>query len=147
MKSANFFFREQLLLYSILPRKYRVTKVIDKMHHELGKHSTGTNQTLSSLSTKYWIVAARKEILQWEKEYAACLRKKAQCTKQVMAPLPLCRLQSSLRAFTCTAVDIAEPFMAVQGRAEKRCKRYLCLFTCLASRDVHLELAYGLDTD
>ena len=70
------------------------------MHHELGKHSTGTNQTLSSLSTKYWIVAAREEILQWEKEYAACLRKKEQCTKQVMAPLPLCRLQSSLRAFT-----------------------------------------------
>jgi len=92
-------------------------------------------------------VAAREEILKWEKECAACLRKKAQCAKQVMAPLPLCRLQSSLRAFTRTAVDFAGPFKTVQGSGKQRCKRYFCLFTCLASRAVHLELALGLDTD
>ena len=117
------------------------------MHHEHGKHSAGNNQTLSSLSTKYWIVAAREEILEWEKGCAACLRKKAQCVKQVMAPLPLCKLQSSLRAFTRTAVDFAGPFKTVQGRGKQRCKCYLRLFTCLASRAIHLELAYGLDTD
>ena len=64
-----------------------------------------------------------------------------------MAPLPLCRLQSSLRAFTRAAVDFAGPFMTIQGRGKQRCKRYLCLFTCLASRAIHLEMAYGLDTD
>jgi len=119
------------------------------MHHEHEKHSAGIKQTLSSLSTKYWIVAAREEILEWEKECAACLRKKAQCAKQVMAPysVHLYRLQSSLRAFTQTAVDFAGPFMAVQGRGKKRCKLYLCLLTCLVSRAVHLELAYGFDTD
>jgi len=70
----------------ILPRKNRVTKLLVKMHHEHGKHSAGTNQTLCSLSTRYWIVAAREEILEWEKECAACLRKKAQCARQVSTP-------------------------------------------------------------
>ena len=64
-----------------------------------------------------------------------------------MVPLLLWRPPSSLRAFTCTTVDFAGPFMTVQRRGKPRCKRYLCLFTCLASRAVPLELAYGLDTD
>ena len=68
----------------ILPRRNRVNKLIVKSYHELRKHNAGTNQTLSTLSAKYWIIAAREEILEWEKECATCLRKKA---KQVMAPL------------------------------------------------------------
>ena len=99
------------------------------------------------VSTKYWIVAAREAILEWERECAACRRRKVKCAKQIMAPLPLNRLESSLRAFVRTAVDIGGPFITVQGRGKQRKKRYLCLFTCLATRAVHLEVAYGLDTD
>ena len=64
-----------------------------------------------------------------------------------MAPLPLARLQASLKAFTRTSVDFGEPFITIQGRGKRREKRYLCLFTCLATRAVHLEMAFGLDTD
>ena len=52
-----------------------------------------------------------------------------------------------MRAFTKTAVDLAGPFVTVQGRGKRQQKRYLCLFTCMTTRAVHLELAYGLDTD
>ena len=131
----------------ILPRRNRVTKLIVKHYHEMGHHNAGTNQTLSALSTKYWIIAAREEIVEWEKECAACIKRKAKCAKQIMAPLPLNRLKLSLRAFTRTAVDFGGPFVTIQGRGKQRQKRYLCLFTCLASRAVHLEVAYGLDTD
>ena len=131
----------------ILPRKSWITKLIVKYHHELGNHIAGTNQTLSSLSTKFWIVAAREAIIEWERECAMCQRRKVKVAQQIMAPLPLNRLTTSLRAFAKVAVDFGGPFMTMQGRGKPRQKRYLCLFTCLASRAVHLEMAYSLDVD
>ena len=73
--------------------------------------------------------------------------KKAKNVQQVMAPLPLHRLTMSMRAFTRIAVDYGGPFITMQGRGKKREKCYLCLFTCLTSRAVHLKMAYGLDED
>jgi len=61
----------------ILPRGSWTTKLIVKHYHEAGHHNTGTNHTLSSLSTKYWIPAAREEIRQWKKECNECKRRKA----------------------------------------------------------------------
>jgi Family of unknown function (DUF5641) len=37
--------------------------------------------------------------------------------------------------------------MTKQGRRIVREKRYMCLITCLQTRAVHLEMAWGLDTD
>ena len=86
-----------------------------------------------------------------KKECAMCQKRKAnlKVAQQIMAPLPLNRLTTSLKAFAKVAVDLGGPFMTVQGRGKPRQKRHLCLFTCLASRAVHLEMAmaYGLDVD
>ena len=64
-----------------------------------------------------------------------------------MAPLPKIRLKFPLRAFAQVAVDYAGPFITIQGRGQRRAKRYLSLFTCLTSRAVHLEMSYGMNTD
>ena len=76
-----------------------------------------------------------------------CRRMKNKAAGQIMAPLPRIRTRLTCRAFDQTAVDYAGPFLTVQGRGKQRQKRWLCLFTCLATRAVHLELAWGLDTD
>ena len=58
-------------------------------------------------------MAAREAIAEWEKECAVCIRRKAKCAEQIMAPLPLNRLKSSLRAFKRTAADFGGPFITV----------------------------------
>ena len=74
-------------------------------------------------------------------------QKKSQVCRANYGTFALNRLKSSLRAFTKTAVEFSGPFITIQGRGRQRQKHYLCLFTCLASRAVHLETAYDLDTD
>ena len=92
-------------------------------------------------------MSAREVIRVLEKACAECRRRKAKACEQIMAPLPISRLKKSLRAFTRTVVDFVGPFITVQGRGKRRAKRYLCLFTCLATRAIHLEIAFGLGTD
>ena len=82
-----------------------------------------------------------------EKKCNECRRRKAKAANQIMAPLLQIRLRLSLRPFAQIAIDLGEPFVAIQGRRSRRQKRYLCSFTCLATRAVHLEMAFGLDTD
>ena len=67
--------------------------------------------------------------------------------KQIMAPLPELHTRTFLRAFSQISVDFGEPFITKQGRGKTRQKRYLYLFTCLATRAVHLKIAFSLDTD
>ena len=131
---------------SQLPRKSWVTMLIVKHYHEkMGHH--GVNHTLAGISSKYWVLCAREAIKEWQNQCAKCKRTRASPGVQLMAPLPDSRVQIPLRAFARIAVDFAGPFITIQGRGKKRQKRYLCLFTCLACRAVHLEMAYGLDTD
>lgn len=132
----------------ILPRRHHVTRLIVKQYHENSNHVAGTNHLLALISEKYWLVHGREEIRDCEKSCLVCKRRTAKAAQQIMAPLPKERASTlSLRAFNKIAVDYAGPFLTVQGRGKTRTKRYLCLFTCLATRAVDLEIAYGLDTD
>ena len=122
----------------ILPHMHQVTKLIVKYFYKEGNHASGANQTLAVLSTRFWIISGHEEIREWEE---------CNLPKQIMAPIPLIRLWLSLRLFAQTAVDFGGPFVTIQGRRSRRQKQYLCFFTCLATRAVHLEMAFGLDTD
>ncbi|XP_052806668.1 uncharacterized protein LOC128235920 [Mya arenaria] len=128
-----------------LPRRHPVTKLIVKHFHEQNGHC-GTNQTLAALSTRYWLISGREEIREVEKDCRKCRLLKSRISQQIMAPLPKQRTEKTLRAFAYTSVDYGGPFLTKQGRGKSRQKRYLCLFTCLSSRAVHLEMATNLDT-
>ena len=46
-----------------------------------------------------------------------------------------------------TGIDYFGPILVSRGRAKFREKRYGVVFTCLASRALHLEVAHSLSTD
>ncbi len=62
-----------------------------------------------------------------------------------MAPLPPERVTAGSPVFTCTAVDYFGPILV--KRARSQVKRFGCIFTCMASRAVHIEIAHALDTN
>ena len=121
--------------------------LIVKYYHELASHTAGTNFVLSQISQRFWVVATREEIRNWERQCNECKKCKNKAASQIMAPLPSSRTRMTYRAFDETAVDYAGPIKTIQGRGKKRQKRWLCVFTCMTTRAVHLEVAFGLDTD
>ena len=131
----------------ILSRRHWVMKIIVKYYHEQANHTAGTNRGLSQVSEKYWIVVASEEIRKWERECNMCKRRRGKTTTQIMAPIPEIRVRFTFRPFDQTAVDYAGPFTTVQRRGVRRQKRWLYLFTRLSTRTVHLEMAFGLDTE
>ena len=62
-----------------------------------------------------------------------------------MADLPIERVTPDKPPFTFVGVDYFGPFLIKRGRAIE--KRYGVIFTCLAVRAVHIEIANLLDTD
>lgn len=62
-----------------------------------------------------------------------------------MADLPVERITPDLPPFTNVGVDLFGPIEVKRGWS--KVKHYGVVFTCMASRAVHLEMAYSLDTD
>ncbi len=62
-----------------------------------------------------------------------------------MADLPLNRISPDEPPFTAVGVDCFGPFEVKWGRS--KVKRYGVIFTCLALRAVHIEVAASLETD
>lgn len=66
-----------------------------------------------------------------------------------MADLPTARVQEA-KAFTHTGVDFAGPINITLSRRQwgfKGQKTYICLFICLTTKAIHIELVSDLSTD
>ena len=97
----------------ILPRGHWVTKLIVKNYHERGNHAAGVNFTLCQLSERFWIIAAREEIREWDREYNEYKRRRSKPACQIMAPLPKARFRFTFKPFAQTAVHFAGPLYTV----------------------------------
>ena len=127
----------------ILPSSSHLSVLIIRQAHKVVGHGRGTNEIWAEVKQRFWILNGREAVKKLAYGCYLCRRQK-ETTSQIMAPLPEGRCRP-LKAFMEVGVDYAGPFTV---KLTRRCsaKRYLCLFTCLASRAVHLEMAYSMDT-
>ena len=127
----------------ILPSTGHGTALIVQHYHEREGHS-GTLHVLAALREKYWILRGQATVRKVLQRCAKCRLDKARPGEQIEAPLPECRVTPNHPPFSWTGVDYMGPIMVRQGR--NTLKRYISVFTCMASRAVHLEVANSLDT-
>lgn len=128
----------------ILSKDQHISGLILKhVHNNLG-HS-GRSHTLSAVRRKYWITNSNSAVRKIIAECSFCRRYNGRAIEQKMADLPRVRILPVLPPFTNSGVDYFGPVEIKKGRST--CKRYGAIFTCMASRAVHLEVAVSLETD
>lgn len=128
----------------ILPNKCHVTELIIHHEHSLVGH-LGPVYVLSSLRKFVWILKGHAAVRRVIGNCFQCKRQKAKRGEQYMAELPVERLTPERPPFTHVGVDYFGPLQV--KRARSCVKRYGCLFTCLATRALHIEIAHSLETD
>lgn len=128
----------------LMPKDHRVADLILQDAHERLGHS-GRNHVLSHVRQRYWIIDAPSSIRKMLSRCTTCRRQHGASGTQMMADLPRNRVLPDEPPFTRTGVDLFGPFNVRRGRTSL--KRYGVIFTCLASRAVHIEMATSLETD
>ncbi|XP_064641321.1 uncharacterized protein LOC135496115 [Lineus longissimus] len=128
----------------ILPKKHHVVDLIVRHYHHLTGHS-GSERVLTEIRQKFWIVKARIAVRRNITKCMRCRKRNAQPMTKQMADLPTDRGASPRAAFSHVGLDYFGPYHVKRGRS--LIKRYGCIFTCLTTRAIHIEVAENLTTD
>lgn len=131
----------------LIPTKSRFTQILIDFYHVTNLH-TGPALLLSIIRQKFWILSARNIVRQRVHSCNKCFKLKPQNTYPPMGDLPDFRV-SQAKAFVNTAVDYCGPFYIthIRKRGIKSHKAYICVFVCLTTKAVHLELVSDLSSD
>jgi hypothetical protein len=121
----------------LLHRKERFTHLlIDKIHRE--NFHCGVSQTIVSIRQRFWIPKIRSTVKYVLHRCLICRRYDGGSYRMPpMAPIPELRV-SQTTPFAHTGLDYFGP-MYIKYSGETR-KRWVCLFTCLVTRAIHLEV-------
>lgn len=131
----------------ILSKSSRITTLILEDLHERNLHP-GVSALFVIARQTYWIIGARNLIRKLTFKCLKCFRQRQTITEQLMADLPKIRVRQAF-PFENSGCDYAGPLLLKQfaGRNPKRSKGYICLFVCLVTSAIHIELVTDLSTE
>lgn len=127
----------------LLPKDHRITFLLVQAFHQRFLHANGET-VCNELRQRFYIPKLRVLVRKVSRKCQLCKIKKAKPLAPMMGTLPKVRLMPFIRPFTFVGVDYMGPFLVKVGRSSV--KRWICLFTCLTIRAIHLELVHSLST-
>lgn len=131
----------------LLPKDGHFVRLLVTHHHLKNSHA-GCNALSAALQREFWILAGRRTIRNVIFKCIPCYRLKASLTQPIMGDLPSDRVTAT-RPFAGVGTDFAGPFLVKSSnlRNARSFKAYLCVFVCLSTKAVHLELVSALSTE
>ena len=128
----------------VLPRRHHVTKLIIRHLHLINEHA-GTSHVLQALREQYWVPQGRTAVRGVISQCTHCKRLRTSTMTQQMAPLLQEQVTPNQPPFSCVGIDFFGPMLVKERRSTV--KRWGCVFSCLACRAVHLEMADSMSAD
>ena len=124
-------------------KHYVVIKLIEDAHRAI--FHEGTAYVRSVLRHEYWIIVLQNALRNIKAKCVKSRKQRAGVSQPFMTDLPRERLQDRVFPFTNTGVDYFCSFEVKFMR--KTMKRWCCLFTCLTTRAVHIEVVPSLEAE
>ena len=123
------------------PSKHPETRLMMLECH-LDNYHQGVESMRHGLQQKFWIFCLRNALRNIKNRCVPCRKYSAVVQAPIMADLPRERVEKVDFPFTYVGVDYFGPIEVKYMR-----KTLKCVFTCLSTRAIHLEMVYSLDTD
>ena len=127
----------------ILPPKHKVSRLILEEFH--AETHLGTEWVLSLVRRQFWIPGSRSVLRKIRRSCVVCQKLYGKPVMQKMADLPPERCTEGWKCFQEIGLDVFGPFLTKYHRGT--IKRYGCVYTCLRTRAIHLEILTSLHTD
>ena len=147
LKNANvpFSFKHPALL----PKNHPLTEAILMHYHRETKHQGAHISHASIMQAGYHIESGKQVIRKFISNCVLCRKLRATTSTQIMADLPVDRVESS-PPFSTVGMDVFGPFFIHDGASTRRSnpskKIWALIFVCLPSRAIHLEVLPAMDT-
>ena len=131
----------------VLVSKNNLTKLIFEYEHEILMHA-GPQLLLANIREKIWPINGRNLARKIARNCLTCFKTNPREAKAIMGNLPCFRVNPA-PTFYHTGVDFAGPYKIKdrKGRGCKVTKAYVCVYVCMVTKAVHLELVSDCTKD
>lgn len=132
----------------IIPKQSSIAQLIIRETHEKNFHA-GQKLTEAIKRKKYWIINGPSMIRNQLRKCVKCRKFNPKPMIQMMGELPISRTTIVSKPFTNTMVDFTGAVFVKTSkmRNAKVMKAYICIFACMSTKAVHIELVSDLSAE